>query len=165
MKNLFVALIISTFVVVGLSAPAFSQDKKPAPGTAAVAEKTPMPQSLPTRPVKPMATVLFGSVTKIDNANPADVKLEVKNIADDSIHIVEVPSQANIVKITDLAELKTGDTVRVMARNVEGKEVAMNIIFGKLKMLPRPKPALTQAAPVTPPAAPPAAMKQEKGKK
>ncbi len=159
MKNLFVALIILAFVVLGLTAPAFSQDNKS--GAGAVAEKAPMPQYTPSKPTKPMATVLFGSVSKIDNTNPADVKLEVKSIADDSIHIVDVPSQVNIVKVTDLSELKIGDTVRVMARNIEGKEVAMNIIFGKLKMLPRPKPALTQAAPVTPPAA----IKQEKGKK
>jgi Cu/Ag efflux protein CusF len=166
MKNLFVALIIASFVVLGLTGPVFSQDSKSGSGAVTATEKAPMPQYTPSKPSKPMATVLFGSVTKIDNANPADVKLEVKSIADDSIHIVDVPAQVNIVKVTDLSELKTGDTVRVMARNIEGKEVAMNIIFGKLKMLPRPKPALTQASPVTPPAAikPPAA-KQEKGRK
>ena len=162
MKNLFVALIISAFVVTGLATPAISQDNKAAPKAVAAAEKMPTPPNAPARPTKPMATVLFGSVSKIDNKNPSDVKLEVKSIADDSIHVIDVPAQANIVKVTDLSELKTGDTVRIMARNIEGKEVAMNIIFGKLKMIPRPKPAsMTQAAPTTPPAA----VKQEKGKK
>ncbi|MFA6078328.1 MAG: hypothetical protein WC779_01080 [Candidatus Omnitrophota bacterium] len=163
MKNLFVALIISTFVITGLAAPALGQDKKASVvGDNTVKLTPPATPNAPARPTKPMATVLFGSVSKIDNKNPSDVKLEVKSIADDSIHVIDVPAQANIVKVTDLSELKTGDTVRIMARNIEGKEVAMNIIFGKLKMIPRPKPAsMTQAAPTTPPAA----VKQEKGKK
>jgi Cu/Ag efflux protein CusF len=167
MKNLFVALLISTFVITGLTGPALCQDNKAAAKAVAktvapAAEKAPIPQNIPAKPTKPMATVLFGSVSKIDNANPADVKLEIKSMADDSLHVVDVPAQANIVKVTDLSELKTGDTVRIMARNIEGKEVAMNIIFGKLKMIPRPKPAsVTQAAPTTPPAV----VKQEKAKK
>jgi Cu/Ag efflux protein CusF len=122
---------------------------KPAKAAAPAAGK-----ALPMTP-KPMPranfSMLYGTITKIDNADPANIKLEVKNEADGAMHTVELTSTTNVTKATDPSELKAGDNVRVMARKVDNKEVAMGVMFGNIrKPAPRPAAAAKMPAPAAP---------------
>lgn len=135
----------------GLAVAADKDTAKPSPATGA-AKAMPMPP-------KPMPranfSMLYGQVTKVDTSDPANVKLEVKNEADGAMHTVELTPSTNVTKATDVSELKTGDNVRVMARKVDNKEVAMGVMFGKIR-----KPAQRPAAPAADMPARPAAPKK-----
>jgi hypothetical protein len=104
--------------------------------------------------------MLYGTVTKIDAKDPANVKLEVKNEADNTTHTVEVSPATNVTKVTEISEVKTGETVRIMARKVENKEVAMGVMFGKVKRPRVPGPAMQRPAAPAVPAQPQAAPKK-----
>jgi hypothetical protein len=105
--------------------------------------------------------MLYGTITKIDTSDPANVKLEVKNEADNTTHTVELTPATNVTKVTDISELKTGENVRVMARKVDDKEVAMGVMFGKIRK-PAPRPVRPAATTPPPQAAVPAAKQQPK---
>ncbi len=97
---------------------------------------------------RPNFSIISGDITKIDNSDPAKPALEIKNSADGTTHKVDITPWTSVTKVTDLTELKTGDTVRIMARKVEDSEVAMTVVFGKIKNLYAPRtarPAVTQA--------------------
>ncbi len=115
---------------IGIAAPAAVAPGAPAPGSTTQAT---------ARPRRSNFVVIFGSVTKIDKTDPAKPKLEVKSDIDNKIHIVDVTPWTNITKVTDVSELKAGDTVRVMVRKVEGRELAMTVVFGKIKNIYRPR--------------------------
>ena len=89
---------------------------------------------------RPNFSVIFGNITKIDNTDPAKPKLEVKSDIDGATHIIEITPWTNVTKATDASELKAGDTVRIMARKVEASEVAMTVVFGKIRNIYAPKP-------------------------
>ena len=105
-------------------------------------------------------TEVLKGLRTYDMTDPANVKLEVKNEADNTTHIVELTPTTNVMKATDVSELKAGDNVRVMARKVDNKEVAMNVMFGKIKK-PAPRP-VRPAAIMPPPAVAPSAQAQSK---
>lgn len=121
---------------------------------SSAAEKKAMPaKAMPKGPMAPraqgmpmmrpgMPSILSGSVTKIDTTDPAKQILEIKSDTDNTTHTIEVTAWTGVSKLTDLSELKTGDAVRVMTRTAEGKEVAINVLFGKLKAMPVPRPAM-----------------------
>jgi len=83
-----------------------------------------------------------GTIEKIDTADPANIKIQVKDDASGISRTISVVPWTNVTKVTDASELKTGDAIRVMVRKIEDKDVAMGILFGKIKNLPplRPKP-------------------------
>ena len=112
----------------------YAQDKAPAKGAPAQM----MGRSAPgQRPMgRPAMSMLFGTVTNIDTKDPASVKLEVKSEADGKTHVVEVLPATTVTKGTDISELKKGEKVRVMARKVDDKEVAMGVMFGKMRTPP-----------------------------
>jgi len=99
---------------------------------------------------------LFGSVSKIDKTDPSAVKIEVKDSRDNQLHIVEIPPAANIVRIADISEMKSGDGMRAMVRKAGDKEVAMGVMFGDMKKFPAPKPYPAQVPPGAKPPMPPA---------
>jgi recombinational DNA repair protein RecR len=102
----------------------------------------------PTGAMKSNFIMLSGAILNIDMTDPGKVKIEVKNDRDNQIHTVEVTPATNITKVTDISELKVGELVRVMAKKADDKEIAMGVMFGKLKKLPAPpKLSLEQAAP------------------
>ena len=110
-----------------------------------------VPGAAVKRPAKPNFAVVFGAITKIDASDPAKSKLEVKSDADGTTHALDIMPWTNVSKVTDLSELKVGDTVRVMSRKVEGKDVAVAVVFGKIKNLPRPKPSTATTPPAQAP--------------
>ena len=89
---------------------------------------------------------IAGAISKIDMTVPNNVKIEIINEADGKSHIVEVGPAANILKVIDVAELKTGERVRIMAKKTDNKETAMSIVTGKFKEMPRTKPAAPKPA-------------------
>jgi len=91
--------------------------------------------------IKSNFNMLMGPVTKIDATDPSKIKLEVQNERDNQIHEVEVTPATNVTKVTEISELKVGDTVRTMVRKVDDKEVAMGVMFGKFKKPPQAKPS------------------------
>ena len=93
--------------------------------------------------------MIAGTVVNIDNADPANVKLQVKNDADGSVRTVTVTPWTNITKVTDISELKAGEAVRMMTRKIDDKDVAMGIMFGKVKTPPpqAPRASTVQKAP------------------
>ncbi len=126
---------------------------------APVVQKAPiLPPVTPVKgmpPARPMGranvSMLFGTVTNVDAKDPSKVKLEVTTEADKKAHAIEVLPTTTVTKLTDISEVKKGDNVRVMTRKVDDKDVAMGIMFGKIrKPAPRPVAALPQkpAAPV-----------------
>jgi len=138
MKKAFIVLVAAVFCF-GLAQASFAAEKT-AVKAAPAAEKA-APAKLP----RANFSMLYGTVTKIDASDPANVKVEVKNEADNTTHTVEVLPATNVTKATDIGELKVGENVRVMARKVDSKEVAMGVMFGKIrKPAPRPvRPAAT----------------------
>lgn len=129
MRKTLIAIITIAFCLGFVSAVNAAEQKKPV-----------LP---PARPVvHPMRTnfaMLFGSISKIDNKDPSKPVLEIKSETDNVTHRIELTPLTSITKFTDISELKTGDEVRVMTRKVDGKEIAMGVMFGKIRNLPIPK--------------------------
>lgn len=154
MKKFAISLFAVVFCV-SFAAISSAQEKetaKPAPGKPALAAAGPA-RNMPGKPM-PRAnfSMLYGAITRIDTADPANVKLEIKNEADNTVHIVDVTPATNVTKATDISELKTGENVRIMARKSDNREVAMGVMFGKIKRLP-PRPAMPAGAMAMPSAA------------
>ena len=124
----------------------------PAPG----AEQTAMPpKALPVRqPARANFSVIAGSITNIDNTDPAKPKLVVLSEKDNTTHTLDITPWTNITKATDISELKTGEKVRVMVRKLENNEVAVNVLFGKIRTAPPPRPITQARPPVQQPATP-----------
>ena len=143
----FGIILAVAFIVLALSAVSFAADQK---------AKTPaVTKTAPARPAHPKANfgMIAGTITSIDNTDPANIKLQVKNEADGSSRTISVTPWTNITKVTDVSELKIGEPVRMMTRKVDDKDVAMGIMFGKIRTAPGPRPLATpppQAAPVKP---------------
>lgn len=142
-NNKFIASLTLAIAVLSFCAVSSAAEKKTTTTAAPKAGAI-----LPTPP-KPNFGMFAGTIASIDNADPANVKLTVKNDADGAIHTISVTPWTNITKVTDISELKEGEQVRMMTRKVEDKDVAMGIMFGKLKTMPAPRPA-PGLAPKTP---------------
>lgn len=154
MKRSF-AMALSVFVFLAVSFVGYvsAADQKAAPAKPAVnpGDRTPASQkSLP----KPNFNMLTGIITKIDSSDPANVKIEVKNEADNAIHTVAVMPWTNVSKVTTVSELKTGELVRVMSRKMDDKDVAMGILFGNIKAVPKAPPMGKPTTPAVKPVAP-----------
>ena len=137
-KLLTILLAVSLFFVfIGITSAAQEKAKQPLP------QKQPL-----RRPTAPAFNVVPGSITKINTADPAKPTIEVKNDKDNTMHVIEITPFTNIAKMTDISELKAGDEVRVMTRKVENKEVAVNVVFGKIKNMPAaPRPPMQGRVP------------------
>ncbi len=118
----FVAIFCIAIVL-----PAFATDAK-------------KPEAPVARLSRPNFVILSGTVSKIDNADPGNVKLDIKSDKDNSIHTLSVMPWTNITKVTDIGELKQGEAVRVITRKVDNKDAAMGIVFGKIKTVMPPEP-------------------------
>jgi hypothetical protein len=106
------------------------------------------------RPMVPSMGMISGTITKINNSDPANSTLEVKSDKDNSLHTITVMPWTNITKITGLSELKTGDSVRVLSRKVNDKDTAMGVVFGDLKkitppVMPKPVPGTKKSVPLS----------------
>lgn len=158
MKRLFIAVFAITVFLGFLAIASADDERKTEAGGPAVTLKKEWPKVAPgkpgTMPIKPNFSMVFGSIANIDNRDPAKTVIEVKSEMDNKVHSIEIAPGTSITKVTDSSELKTGDTVRVMTRTVNEKEVAMGLMFGNIRAMPRPTPPA-----VTPPA------KQERPKK
>ena len=145
-KRILFAVLVVAVCVLTVSAVSFAAEaKKPA-----LSPVTPGPQGMKPQMPKPAFSMIGGTVVGIDTADPANVKVEVKNDADGTTHLISVTPMTNINKVTDISELKAGDAVRVMSKKSEGNEVAMGIMFGKLAARPMPRPVAAAAAPQAP---------------
>jgi hypothetical protein len=144
-------VMIFSLSITCLAAGAEDEARKPAAPT--MAPKAAAREPVAMRPARANFAVISGAITKIDNSDPANIKLDVKNDADGIMHTIQLTPWTNITKVTDASELKTGEAVRVMSRKVDDKEVAMGVMFGKIRMIPPPPPARQAAAPVTAPVA------------
>jgi len=164
MVKRFVFITLIALVAVFLGAAAYAQekatDKKAAAVPAVPAAPAPAAQQavptgqagMPAGVERPNFAVIFGSVDSIDSSDPAKPILKIKSDIDGSIHTIDVSPWTNITKVTDFSEIKTGDSVRLMTRKIEDREVAMTIVFGKIKNIYRPMQAGAQAGqPATPP--------------
>lgn len=141
MKKAFLVLIAVVFCVT-LTGLAFAAEAektaKPVVKSAAPAD---MPQGMRQAPgMRASFAMIPGTITKIDNSDPANVKIEVKSDADNQTHVITLTPWTNISKMTDVSELKTGEAVRIMARKTEDKVVAMQVLFGKFQNIPAPRP-------------------------
>ena len=152
-KKLFalVLAVVFTASCVGV-ATAAAQQKAAEKKVAVTSTKAPAASKAPAATRKPNFGMLAGTIAAIDTSDPANVKIQVKNETDGTVRTISVTPWTNITKVTDISELKTGEQVRMMTRKVDDKDVAMGIMFGKVKPIPAPAPKAT-AAPVTAPAA------------
>jgi len=147
MRRYLMFLFVALFCIVMVNASdaaektAASNSEAPAAAKTSPTMRTPPPYPFTRGDI----ITLFGTLNKIDNSTPGIVKLEVTDNADGKMHSIEAPFQINVAKITDISEMRSGDTVRIMAKKVSDKEVAINIIFGKIKPPPRLPPS-TQAS-------------------
>lgn len=142
-KNRILIALVIIVLAFSFASVTFAADKKVA------AQATSTQKTAATAPVmaKPNFGMIAGTITAINASDPSNVKLSVKNDADNSVHTVMVTPWTNITKVTDVSELKTGEPVRLMTRKVDDKDVAMGIMFGKVKTMPAP---VTTPAPVAP---------------
>lgn len=113
-------------------------------GALAAEQKT---SAAPKAAIKPTSSfaMVAGTIESVDVSDPANIKVSVKNDADGVVRTISVTPYTSITKTTDISELKTGDNVRMMTKKADNKEVAMGIMFGKLK--PMAAPAATAAKP------------------
>ncbi len=97
--------------------------------------KRPVPAKTPAGGAvkRPNFSFIFGNITRVDLSDPNKPRLEVKSDPDGSARALELTPWTTITKVTDISELKAGDTVRIMARKVDANEVAMTVVFGKIK--------------------------------
>lgn len=107
--------------------------------------KNPAPVNYPQAP-KIRFRNISGSIVKIDRAKDA-VKVDVKNNFDNTINTIIVAPETNITKLTDASDLKTGDTVQVISKTMDDKEVALSIAYGKLLKTPQPPKVKTVQTP------------------
>ncbi|MDD5428643.1 MAG: hypothetical protein PHI58_05335 [Candidatus Omnitrophica bacterium] len=138
-RKILVIAVVSVFALLNLCTVSFAAQKKAAAPAPAAAQKAARP--------KANFNMLSGTVESIDNAKPDDIKLTVKNASDGAVHTVSVTPWTNVTKVTDVSELKTGEQVRMMVRKVEDKDVAMGIMFGKVKNRPVPTPKVPATVP------------------
>ena len=150
-KNSVIIFLAVVFCVaaVGLS---YAADEKVVPATQPKAAIGAAAGAAAQAVRRPAFNFITGSVTNINSSDAANPAIEVKNDKDGKTHAIKVTPYTNIIKVTELSELKPGDTVRVMARNIEGSESAMSITFGKINkmMLPTATPAGEISEPVLP---------------
>lgn len=147
----FYVLLAVVFVVAASVCPAEAQVAKGAAAKAPAAQA----QAGKGVPQRPNFNMVTGTIQKIDSSDPANVKIEVKGETDNQVHTVAVMPWTNVSKVTDVSELKNGEMVRVMSRNMDGKEVAMGILFGNIKAAPKPPPIPAMGAPKTAPVSAP----------
>lgn len=117
---------------------------------AEMAEKPATPPTAASRARHPNMIFLMGSISKIDTSDPANTKIEIVNDADQKTHLLELGPRPNIAKLIDVTELKTGERTRIVARKVNGKEMAVSVVTGKLRQSPMQKPGLKLPAVPTP---------------
>lgn len=139
-RNIFAVVLAVIVIALALSTASFAVETTKAP--AVPAQK--VPPRMPTQ-TKPNFGMIAGTVMSIDNADPANVKITVKNDADGSMRTVSATQWTNITKVTDISELKIGEPVRMMTRKVDDKDVAMGIMFGKVRTMPAPMPKTSPA--------------------
>jgi len=169
MKNRILVGIFAMSLLLNLSVIASAAEEKgtinPAIPAQPTALKKPVAQTPgPAQaPVKSAFGMIVGTLTKIDTADPANVKLEVKSDRDNTIHVISIMPWTNITKISDVSDLKIGEAVRIMARNMDNKETAMGVMFGKIKPITAPK-QLGEGAPAAG-QAPAQTKQQDKTKK
>ena len=142
-RKAFSISIAVVFIVLALSVVSFAADAK--------APASDVKKAVPANHTSKKANfvMLSGTILSIDNADPAKIKVQVKTSADGSIHTVSVTPWTNITKAADLSDIKTGEPIRIMTRKVEDKDVAMGIMFGKMKAMPAPAPVAAPVAPQT----------------
>ena len=145
-KKAFVVILIIALAVLSFLPVSFAAVKKAAPAAPKTAAAAP---AIPAPP-KANFGMLAGTITSINNTDPANIKLEIKNSADGSTHTVMVTPWTNITKVTDASELKTGEPIRVMTRKTDDKDVAMGIMFGKIKAIPASAQKIPQAPQASP---------------
>lgn len=142
-KRFAVVLMLVAIVSLLSSDVLFAADQKTA--TPAIAKQT--AKFPPVAPARPNLSMINGTIVSIDSADQANVKLTVKNDADSSVKTISVTPWTNITKVTDVAELKVNEPVRIMTRKVEDKDVAMGIMFGKIRRMPSPPVPMKSVAP------------------
>jgi len=144
MKKRILMGVFAMILLLNLSAIASAAEEKGAINPAIPeppAPKKPVaePPAPAQTPVKSAFGMIVGTITKIDTADPTNVRLEVKSDRDNTIHVISIMPWTNITKISDVSDLKTGEAVRIMARNMDNKETAMGVMFGKIKPVVAPK--------------------------
>ncbi len=146
-KKAFAVSLIIAFVALIFTSVSFAAVKKAATAPAPAIQKVATAPAMPAAP-KANFGMLAGTVSSVDNKDPANIKLLIKSDADGSVHTVFVTPGTNVTKVTDVSELKPGEPVRMMTRKIDDKDMAMGIMFGKVK---NPVPPAAKA--VMPPAA------------
>lgn len=157
MKKGIVVVVMAIICALSVYGMAFAQGApagkdQPAKGVSqTVPMKKPMTAGRPmtTHPMKSAFSMISGTIQKIDKTDPANIKLEVKKDNEDKTYTMSVMPYTTVTKVTDISELKTGDTVRVMSRKTDDKETAMSVVFGNIKPMP-PMSAMKKAPAATP---------------
>jgi Cu/Ag efflux protein CusF len=144
------AVVLAILLVFCASSFVMAADDAKKAQTPVVNKAVPVMAGNPARPMqtpRPEFSMITGKVEKIDSSDPANTKITVKNDKDGTSRTLVVMPWTNITKSAEISELKTGETVRVMARKADDKEIAMGIMFGKINMPPpRQVPPPVQAA-------------------
>ena len=133
--------VIAIFIIIGIlicAVPVLSMAQE-----AAAPSKT---DNAVTRAPRANFGIVTGKVSKIDSSDPNNPKMVVVSDADNTTHTISITPWTNINKATDISEIKVGDSIRVMSRKLDDKEVAMGIMFGKLRRTPAAQPQSAVAA-------------------
>jgi hypothetical protein len=155
MKKMLAMLVIALFAASFVYAADAEKSGATKASSAVAGQKAQMPRGAPGHPyAKPNFAMVFGTISKIDTTDPANPKIEMTSSMDNKPYTIYVTPWTSITQSTDLTDLKAGDTARVMVRKADGKDVAINVMFGKMRTPPMPKPVAKEQTPV------PAAVKQ-----
>jgi len=90
--------------------------------------------------------MLIGSIISVDTSDPANPIIEARDESTGAIHKLSTKQWTSVTKICDISDLKPGDSARIIIQKTDGKEIAIGIIFGKVKGLPKPTLATETAS-------------------
>ena len=136
-KKIF-ALAVMIFVIASLCRVSFAADeKKAAPARPMMSQGQMRGPTGPQGPMMPgrgpNLNMVGGIIESIDTSDPANVKVTIKEDMTGAARTVLVAPWTNVTKITDVSELKAGDSVKVMLKKTGDTEMAMGIMFGNIK--------------------------------
>jgi len=133
-KTVFFALWVLIFSFTACQAAQTQEEGKPASvRQSSVLNKTATPPRTAVR--RKEFSVIFGSVDSVDRSSSDKVVLRVTDDADGTVHTILATPRTNVTKVTDISELKPGDSIRVMTRTIDNNAYAMTVVFGNIKKM------------------------------
>lgn len=147
MAKVFVIILLTTLNFVFVNTLFATEEKKASATVSAPAKMSTSKEMSAVKTKKANIAIMSGTILKIDTLNPQETRLEVKNDKDGTTYTMTAIPSTKVRKVADISEIKTGDMVRIISKKVDDKNIALGLVFGKIKIQPKePKPSAETGA-------------------